>query len=629
MDLFPYSPRANQKEFVNLVENTIRTRSHLVLESGTGTGKTVCALTGALQQALKDGKRVLYLTRTNSQQRQVMTELRRINEHEKVFGMGIQGRNSTCPLIHLDPELLGGNPEELSRLCSERKRNTIAERPNGCEFYARTREAEMAPIQAFCTNELPTVEEFVDHCDSKGLCPYELMKELLPDAVVVTAPYTYFFHTFVRNPFLDWMNVSLEDLVVILDEAHNLPDYLREVKTMSLSVKTLTLLDSELGDYGDPEIMNGVSAMDLHDVLIDLLEEAQEEYLLDEDGLIPPSFLEEGLMVNFRTTSQSLENGFQALRTHGEIVREEKKQTGRLPRSYMHTLGTFLKFWMDIEERYFVKLIIGGDNPSFQSYCLDPSLAAQPLFGCCATVHMSGTLTPLDEYRDSLDMPHTTVVRTFPSPFPKENRRVLYVDDVTTKYDVMSKDPEMVGRLEDYTTKIPNIVGRNTAVFFPSYSMMERFISDGVLRRLKGRTHVERRGMTQGDLMDTVTSFRQGQGDVLLTVMGGRISEGLDFPDREMEMALIVGIPYPKPTARQRALLHYYDLKFGKGWDYTVRTPAIRKIQQAIGRLIRSESDRGVAVILDRRAEQFPQLSAECTQRLIAEVGEFFGSKGT
>jgi DNA excision repair protein ERCC-2 len=87
--------------------------------------------------------------------------------------------------------------------------------------------------------------------------------------------------------------------------------------------------------------------------------------------------------------------------------------------------------------------------------------------------------------------------------------------------------------------------------------------------------------------------------------MGGRISEGLDFPDRELEVAVVAGVPYPKPTAKQRSLLHYYEMKFGKGWEYTVRAPACRRMLQAIGRLIRNETDVGAAVILDRRAKQF------------------------
>jgi DNA excision repair protein ERCC-2 len=79
----------------------------------------------------------------------------------------------------------------------------------------------------------------------------------------------------------------------------------------------------------------------------------------------------------------------------------------------------------------------------------------------------------------------------------------------------------------------------------------------------------------------------------------------MDFPDEELEIVILVGIPYPKPTARHKALQVYYDRKFGKGWEYAVKAPTVRKLLQSIGRLIRNEDDRGVAIILDKRARHF------------------------
>jgi DNA excision repair protein ERCC-2 len=108
--------------------------------------------------------------------------------------------------------------------------------------------------------------------------------------------------------------------------------------------------------------------------------------------------------------------------------------------------------------------------------------------------------------------------------------------------------------------------------------------------------------------------------------MGGRISEGMDFPAEQLEIAVIIGIPYPKPTARQKGLQRYYDMKFRKGWEYTVEAPAARKMLQSIGRLIRDENDRGIAVVLDRRASRFKKYlrDLELTDDLINEMKQFF-----
>ena len=86
-------------------------------------------------------------------------------------------------------------------------------------------------------------------------------------------------------------------------------------------------------------------------------------------------------------------------------------------------------------------------------------------------------------------------------------------------------------------------------------------------------------------------------------------------------MAIIVGIPYPSPSVRQDALQHYFDVCFhGKGWEYAVESPALRKILQAAGRVIRSETDKGMVIIADGRAGKFSQSIPEMT--LAHEIGD-------
>lgn len=626
MDLFPYTPRPHQMELVNAISTCVRSRGHLVVESGTGTGKTICALSGTLQAALEQDKKVIYLTRTNSQQRQVMLELRKINRSRPVLGVGLQGRQSTCPLIQRDPDLRSGNPEELSKLCAERKARSRAGKSGGCRFYEAVLSTNFADVEHYFREELPTVEEFITYCDGSGLCPHELIKDLLPKASVVTAPYAFFFMPFIRHNLLDWMNIPISDAVVIVDEAHNLLEYAREIRSVSLSSRLLDLAAKEANEQGDPEIAEGISTLDLVDACRRRLREALEEFLIEDDGLIPPIFLEEGLMSTFTATTKGLLNMTRSLLAYGETIREEKRKSGRLPRSYMHSLGSFLQFWLDLDEECYVKLVVGGENPAFEAYCMDPGLACRALMECHASVHMSGTLRPLNEYRDSTGLPKGTPLMTFPSPFPPENRKVFYLEDVTTRYEDIVKDEEIIERMEGHTVSLCNVLDRNTVVFFPSYALMDRFLDDGLLSRIHRTVYTERRGMGQSDLMEEVSRFKSSpEGAVLLAVMGGRVSEGIDFPDKELEVAIIAGIPYPKPTAKQRALLHYYEVRFGRGWEYTVKAPVTRKLLQAIGRLIRTETDMGVAVILDRRANQFSdRLEVETSSTVVNDVLNFF-----
>jgi DNA excision repair protein ERCC-2 len=554
---FPYRLRPGQERLIGLVGSACESRAHLVVESGTGTGKTVCSLCGALEVCSRRGKKLLYLTRTNSQQRQVMHELRKIGDGRRYFGIALQGRRNMCPLAKADAELVDGNPEELSKVCGERKARVMRGDEGACKYFASTMSHDMQEVTRHLRKELPTAEEFVDYCRDRTLCPYEATKMHVPAADVVAAPYIMFFDGFIRHTLLDWMGCALSDIALVVDEAHNLPSYARELRSARLSEITLRLAEGEIDEFGDPEVAEGV---------------------------------------------------YSQLANYGEMVRDARKTADRLPRSYVHRTAGFLTAWHSLEEGEYVKLVVKSETSAFEAYCLDASIACKPVMECHSSVHMSGTLRPLDDYALSVGLPGDAVKAEVESPFPAENRRMVFVDDVTTRYEDLEREPAMVGRIASHITSILSTCRRNTIVFYPSYSTMER-ISDLVDSTVGGReVYREARAMEQGELMDVVQGFKSAGGNAVMhAVAGGRVSEGVDFPGEEMELAIIAGIPYPKPTARQRALQYFCEVRFGDGWEHAVKAPTTRKLLQAVGRLIRSETDRGIAVLLDRRAANFDE----------------------
>ena len=145
MDLFPYNPRKNQIAIMQTLKKNLNSRENIVFESGTGSGKTICTLTAALEYAIENNKKIIYSTRTNAQQRQVILELRKIREKnkelkEKIFGVGIQGRSNMCILARNDLELAKGTSEELSKYCSSEKKKAKASgdsKNNGCIYYKK------------------------------------------------------------------------------------------------------------------------------------------------------------------------------------------------------------------------------------------------------------------------------------------------------------------------------------------------------------------------------------------------------------------------------------------------------------------------------------------------------------
>lgn len=594
MEIFPYEFRPGQRELVSFIRSAVGDAMCPVVEAGTGTGKTVSALAGVLPLAREKGLKVVYLTRTKSQQAQVVRECGAMG----AFCACLQGRSaSTCPKMRGDPDLRSGTSDEIAKLCSEYKRR----REDGfaCEYFAKLEgldEEEWLGV----LREHPDPADFAGICEAEGVCPYELMKHLVPHAEVVAASYPFVFMPQVLSMFEDWTGTSLSRMIVVVDEAHNLPDYLRELQTYEYGRRAMELAEKEAAKEGDHELVDGLKVTDVSSVLKEVLASAEREYLIDEDGIVPPMYVEEELMSRLGTTSVVLTRIAKSLQDIGDIIEEKRKQMLKLPRSYIGIMGRFLEMWMSDDDVWGVRLVVGGDSPRFQAYCMDPAPAAEPLNGCYASLLMSGTLEPLEDFCRELGL-ERAVPKRVSSPFPPGNLLTLYSPDVSMRYE----ERRLESNYNEITRLVIDTVGAvdvNTALFFPSYDFMDRMIADGLPGRMGREVYYEHRGMPQAELMETFESFRLSRGSVLFAVTGGRISEGLDFPGDALELAVIIGIPFPKPTAKLRAMERYYDHRLGDGRRHVVVIPAQRKMRQSIGRLIRSETDRGVAVILDRRA---------------------------
>lgn len=657
MELFPYIPRPHQQAIITTISNAFKDRSHLIMESGTGTGKTICALSAALTYALYNDKKIIYITRTNAQQQQVIKELRAIRKQlkdddprkDKLVGVGIQGRSNMCPHAKHDEELSKGTSEELSKFCSNEKKKTRSSH-KGCPYYRNfvNEKQKIEDMTDWIKDVLPTAETFISHCEQQTICPYELNKKIVRDATVVVVPYIYIFDITIRNMLFDWLGIAEEDVLLIVDEAHNLPDYLRDLLSAQLSVWMLRNCSYEAKDYGNPSIADGhFTIAAFCKTMEDIIRELRDTYVysLLEDGIrkgtpsktdafLPTNEFINELSERTGITQKQVHDIIEDLIAYGEKIQEAKQKRNKLPRSYLHKLGLFLDFWINIAHDQYAKLIVDhadGKNPRIETYCLDPSVGTKILSKFHGTVHMSGTLEPLEEYRDSMGLSTNTTLISFPSPFSKNNKKLYFVSDVTTKYAELARDPKIKDRLWYYISQICNNFEQNTMVFFPSFNVLSMFKRNNDFSKIQRSIFLEEQKMPQSALIDLIDDFKSygdndGDGAALFSVMGGRISEGMDFPAEQLEIAVIVGIPYPKPTARQKGLQRYYDIKFRKGWEYTVEAPAARKMLQSIGRLIRDEKDRGIAVVLDRRAARFKKYMRDLTltDDLLEEMDAFF-----
>ena len=627
----PYVPRKNQRETIDLISTVIKDRNHIVLESPTGSGKTFTSLAGALP-FVKDGFKIVYCVRTNSQQKQVIHELQQFKKAgNEIKAIAIQGRDALCPQQKYDEELKKSNWSEKSKICKSLKmQSKLGEA--GCQFYRKLLRDSKSLINEW-SSKILTAEDFAKEAEESGLCPYELNKLLLKEAQVVIAPYVYFFEEFIRKYMIGWMGTTLDRIITIVDEAHNLPDWARGAASDSMTLRSINRAVSEVKDYGY-QLPNGGDTIQFLNFVEASIEKLAEEHVPsnEDEGLLPShvvaldsevSTFETEMMSHGKMTLYKLKQNCTEIAKMGQQTRQYLLDKGKRPRSYLGSVGDFLCHWLDSIDSHTIRLV--GLSPlRLEKVCLDPRIMTGFLDETAGVISMSGTISPLDMFRDLVGLRPDSVLERKESVFPKTNKKILFLDDVNTSYNMLNSNFDMLSKIKNQIQIIVENFNGNIALFFPSYKLLDSALND---LKIKKPVYREYSGMKQDELMQTVESFKSDKGAILAGVMGGRLAEGVDYPDTTLEMAMIIGIPYPSPGARQDALQHYYDISFdGRGWKFAVESPAVRKLLQAAGRVVRSETDKGLIIIADNRARSFLEYMPELEQseNIVSEIGDFF-----
>jgi DNA excision repair protein ERCC-2 len=384
------------------------------------------------------------------------------------------------------------------------------------------------------------------------------------------------------------------------------------MSSVSLGRETLKRARSELEENGNLTFPTGGSATELIDAVIRAMDEVVDAHAGEEDGILPPHAMEDAILGAVGGTSHAFDTMLGTLAQWGEALRESRRRERKLPRSSTHAAALALLSWPQLEPPEFVKVVTRSPRVGIEAYAVDARSAAAAVRECHTSIHLSGTLAPIEEYRVTLGLPEGSRTVSIPSPFPPENRRSYYDPDVTSRQAALAEDetrlPQMVERLGTVLASLPV----RTAVFFPSFALLDKALAAGLRSVLPAGVVIEEREQSTADLWRAIDGFKRGERDaVLVGVAGGRIAEGIDFPDDELEAVVLFGLPFPRPTARREALRRFLDATTGRGWEYTVVAPTRRAIAQAIGRMIRSDKDRGLVIVLDHRATDFPDVLTE------------------
>ncbi len=559
---FPYkSYRAGQRDLAVAVYKTIRDKKNLFVQAPTGVGKTLSALFPAIK-AMGEAKtdKIFYTT--------AKTITRRVTE-ESLDLMRSKGLSFKSLTLTAKDKICFNK----GKICT----------PECCEYakghYDRVNEA-MEDL--YKNKESFSREDIEQYALKHKVCPFELSLDLSMMADCVICDYNYVFdpQVYLRRYFDDIQ----ENYIFLVDEAHNLVDRSREMFSTQAESGKLQIIKNILEDKKGDLYYAITNACKYIYSKYETCKE-KENYIIAEepkDLCIKMqdimNFAEKWLVLH-----PPMENGYR------EIL------------DIYFDINTLLKVADNYDERYKTYVEKTQQGIVMRLMCIDTSyLMQQAISRGTSAIFFSATLEPLDYYSDLLGGAETDNKISIPSPFDPNNMKLLVHKGISTKY----KDRE--NSYEHIVDCIHNIVKSkqgNYLVYFPSYVYMQEVYSL-FTRRYKDIDIIKQESrMEEIAREEFVDKFRPDNSKTLVgfAILGGIFSEGLDLKGDKLSGTIIVGVGLPQICAERDIIRDYFNNKNSKGYEYSYIYPGMNKVLQAAGRVIRTENDRGVILLIDER----------------------------
>lgn len=557
---FPFSlPRPGQTELVAAVKNVVKKRSKLMVQAPTGLGKTLGVLFPALEVALEEDLRVFYCTPRNSQHRLAEEVVRRLRaQGHELRSVTIRAKEKVCP------------------------RGEVHCTPKACEYadghYERMRENHV--LESLLAEGCMDVETVARHAMASQICPFELSLDASLQADVVICDYNYIFSpnaTLLRF-FADPADCARN--VVLVDEAHNL--YARAMDWFSPALST-AFFDSlsERKTAAKTRLFKSRyrKACKACRVWLETLAGPDRFVEVDADQLYE---IESTLA---RLLADALSEG-EELTPQDPLCQLSRTWTSFCD-IYRLKRPEVLLTWRRYES--------GGGK--LQITCADAAFHMTPRIRQLAAIIMfSATLKPFSFHQALCGLPDDTDTVEFPSPFSAENRKVMIIPQISTAW----RDREAhAPRIGEVISRVLPLRQGNYFIFFPSFHFLEMVVPHVDLPDFA--VVVQPRGASQAEVEALMERLEHERNLVLFAVQGGSFSEGIDCPGERLIGVVVVGPPLPPYDLEREGLKDFYEKKYGQGFLFAYVYPAMAKVAQSAGRVIRTDEDRGLMLLLDRR----------------------------
>lgn len=561
---FPYdSYRRGQRELSIAVYRTAVSGENLFCEAPTGIGKTMSTLFPAVK-AMGEGKtdKIFYFTAktiTRQVAEDALDEMRR---------KGLAARSVTITA--------------KDKICflDERKCE-----PDHCQFargyYDRLNEALFDLLGQEEAITRTVVEQYAR---KYTLCPFELSLDVALFCDAIVCDYNYLFDPVVY--LKRFFSEGPGKYTFLVDEVHNLVDRARSMFSATLRKSLVMQVKRQLDKKLHKRLWNAVNAMNKVMVSLnkELIESGETIHVSKADlaewneSVLKFTFVaKEWLPQNTHSETQSdvLELYFESLR--------------------------YVKIAELYDERYTTQITRTHSDLEIKQLCLDPAfLLSEKLKLGASSVLFSATLRPIDYYTNVLGGEEDTSRMVFSSPFEQQNMHLLVADNISTKYQM--RDQSLASVVEALAALIAGKKG-NYLFFFPSFQYLQN------VYELFREKHPEIVARKQEGAMDEeqreafLEAFKAGNSETLVgfCVLGGVFSEGIDLRGERLIGAAIVGVGLAQLNPESDLIKDYYNETIGQGFDYAYQLPGMNKVLQAVGRVIRGESDRGVILLIDER----------------------------
>ena len=556
---FPYRDiRLGQEELMGRVYRTVRRGARLYASAPTGIGKTVSTLYPAVR-AMGEGycDKLFYLTAKQTAAR--------------VAG-------ETAALLGKDGALRTVMLASKERLCPERGRPCREGAP--CRRRGKEPRMEVATAALLALGlPLVTPDEIVRTAREYDVCPHELSLSYSMVSDLVICDYNYLFDPAVR--LIRYFEAGGR-YAFLIDEAHNLADRVRDTYTATLSTEAILRLSL-------PEGEAFARVRDARDHLLRTLHGLAPQGVGEEMRITLPEELPRALF------------GYLSLLYELTKNRSLPQEIRSRIRSFYYEMKTILDIFAAYGEGFRLRLSRHeAGEESAEVLCLDPAaVVGRALSDGISSVLFSATLSPIEYYRDLLGGDAGSDLLSLPSPFERDNLAVCILDKVSTRY----QDRE--GTLAEVAEAVA-VTARerrgNYMVFCPSFAYAERLrtVLTSVAPDL--RLLLQGHSMTPSERAAFLAEFDRPDAPVLaLCVLGGIFGEGVDLVGRRLIGTVIIGVGLGSPDPFREEMARYFADKNELGREYAYLYPGMNRVLQAAGRVIRTEGDVGVVVLVDDR----------------------------